>query len=699
MQNPKGPPLHIQPPPTYVKPDPPPFPSPLPAPAPTTGYIARPLTWNGAIVEIAEIQEFFKKKNIKSESMTVAVIVTIATQQDNLEKSYNLYVHLLSSKTDHGAVATLGADPEKYALEKNLTDQLIEQKTSELRVNLATANIFFGRNPFSKDFKKNAVDFVNILHSNKEPSTDIYNRWLKSITAAYTAKALTEEIKILQKKSTTLAAIHITTNDEKRRDLQARIDSALNHQTLPLVTNRSLAPPLITNRLPPAITPLENRHSLAEILAVNEFPPAESIIEKRNRLAGHSENVRAVPTFDPPSQQRVHIDEINRRPVRGPELHTGRFNREFDITRVNNQLHISGTIAASGPMIITSAGTVAVAEGAALALRTAVQLAIASLTDFLAATASGFFVGVAALVYSPKLANGELAARYTFSTPLSDLALIQNNDLHAIAAINGTIDLPIRLSSKTTTDDQSEIFLVKTGKDIPSKVRVVPANYSAEQNIYAATIGDTSPITLTWTPAVQPESSSTALPVEPSTPSVYPGASVTPLAGRIDPFPEVAEGSFDDYVFVFPIDSGLPPLYVMLRDRREDPGVSWGIGAPVSGVWLDAASKGEGAPIPIQIARQLRGKEFRNFKNFRKTFWKAVASDPILSKQFDEYNLELMKQGLAAVVRKAEGAGKHSKYQLHHKKYISQGGEVYSLDNITVTTPRRHIEIHREYKQ
>jgi hypothetical protein len=233
----------------------------------------------------------------------------------------------------------------------------------------------------------------------------------------------------------------------------------------------------------------------------------------------------------------------------------------------------------------------------------------------------------------------------------------------------------------------------------PSEVTLVPVTYNAQHNIYIATTADTPPKTLTWTPIVQPGNSSTALPIEPPNPPVFTGASITPVAGRIDSFPEVTENSFDDYVFVFPIDSGLPPLYVMFRDRREDPGFALGSGTSVSGVWTDAASKGEGAPIPSQIADQLRGKEFRNFREFRESFWKAVAGDPILSQQFNLRNRVRMQNGRSAYVRKAEKIGARTKYELHHKHLISLSGQVYDIDNITLTTPKRHIEIHRAHKQ
>lgn len=361
---------------------------------------------------------------------------------------------------------------------------------------------------------------------------------------------------------------------------------------------------------------------------------------------------------------------------------------------------IPGAAAAAGPVLTLVGSSLAISSEVTLAIQAALRAAVAMAIESLTAVAVPTLAGFAALLYSPKLANGELPERYAFSTPLSELAPIQHHDFHAIAAADGFVDLPVRLTSQATVDSQSEILVINIdGVTHPSKVRVVPVTYDAQQNLYIATTEQTPPRTLTWTPVVQPGNSSTALPAEPPAPPVYTGASVTPIEGRIDPFPEITADSFDDYVFVFPIDSGLPPLYVMFRDRREDPGVALGMGAPVSGVWTDAASKGEGAAIPSQIADQLRGREFRNFRKFREAFWKAVAGDPILSQQFNLRNRVRMENGRSAYVRKAEKIGARIKYELHHKHFVSLNGQVYDIDNITLTTPKRHIEIHRERKQ
>ena len=364
--------------------------------------------------------------------------------------------------------------------------------------------------------------------------------------------------------------------------------------------------------------------------------------------------------------------------------------------RIANTFRAPGASSATSPLFMTSAGTVAVIDAAAVTLQAAIRSAVAALGSLAAGTASGLLVGVSALVYSPKLANGELPERYAFSMPLSDLAPALGQDLSAVAAASGTVDLPVRISSKTAADGQSEVFVAKTdGVTVPSKVRVVVATFSPEQNVYSVTTDDVPARTLTWTPIVHPGNSSTTSPAEQPAPTVYTGATVTPVVGRIDAFPGLAEAGFDDFITVFPAGSGLPPLYVMFRDPREDAGVATGMGQPVTGIWLGAAAQGEGAPVPSQIADQLRGKEFRNFRAFREAFWRAVANDPELAKQFKRQNLSAIFNGKSPFVSTSERAGAAVKFELHHKVYVSRGGAVYDLENITVVTPKRHKEIHR----
>jgi hypothetical protein len=370
-----------------------------------------------------------------------------------------------------------------------------------------------------------------------------------------------------------------------------------------------------------------------------------------------------------------------------------------EAVRNANTFRAPGPASAAGSLFMTSAGTVTVVEAAALTLQAAIRAAISALGGVIASVGAGLVVGVSALFYSSKLANGELSERYAFSTPVSDLIPDLQQDLNSVVATGGTVDLAYRISSKTAADGQSEVFVVKTdGVTVPSKVRVVAARYDAAQKVYTATTADVPPRTLTWTPIVSPGNNSTTSPTEQPVPTVYTGATVTPVEGRIDAFPAVSEASFDDFITVFPADSGLPPIYTMFRDRREDAGVATGFGQPVSGNWLGAASQVEGAPIPSQIADQLRGKEFKNFRKFREAFWKSVANDSELSKQFISNNISEMKNGRAPFVRKGDRVGGQVKFELHHATYVSKGGAVFDIDNIRVVTPKQHSSIHLEGK-
>ncbi len=44
---------------------------------------------------------------------------------------------------------------------------------------------------------------------------------------------------------------------------------------------------------------------------------------------------------------------------------------------------------------------------------------------------------------------------------------------------------------------------------------------------------------------------------------------------------------------------------------------------------------------------------------------------------------------------KADSVGGRRSYELHHLEKVSEGGDVYDVDNLRVNTPRNHIDIHR----
>jgi hypothetical protein len=115
----------------------------------------------------------------------------------------------------------------------------------------------------------------------------------------------------------------------------------------------------------------------------------------------------------------------------------------------------------------------------------------------------------------------------------------------------------------------------------------------------------------------------------------------------------------------------------------------------VPGEWLEHARAGLGAPIPTSIANALRDRKYSTFNTFRRAFWVAVSRDPKLSEQFSERDLIRMKGGGAPRAREVDMAGKRQGHDIHHVELISEGGEVYDVDNLRVHTPKNHIDVHQ----
>lgn len=359
-------------------------------------------------------------------------------------------------------------------------------------------------------------------------------------------------------------------------------------------------------------------------------------------------------------------------------------------------LRFQGNTSHAQLVFATSAGAVAIADNLMAGLAASIRAAMAGLSGLAAGTASGLMVGVSAFVYSPVLGNGELPERFLLSLPLADLLPGQLPDLDRLASERARLNLPVRLSARPLTGSLAELLVVPVaGTKRPSGVRVVAADFNAGNNTYSATLTDIPPTTAVWTPAVTPADSSTLFPIENPSPPRYIGGNLVPIEGRIDAHPGRGSIRFDDFILVFPSESGLPPQYVMFRDRRNDPGVASGHGAPVAGGWLGAAAQGDGAPIPSHIADQLRGRQFNSFRAFRETFWKAVFNDEKLADLFNETSLNEMKKGKAPIVRMNDSAGARVKYELHHKVGLAEGGDLYNADNINIVTPKAHVEIHK----
>jgi hypothetical protein len=101
------------------------------------------------------------------------------------------------------------------------------------------------------------------------------------------------------------------------------------------------------------------------------------------------------------------------------------------------------------------------------------------------------------------------------------------------------------------------------------------------------------------------------------------------------------------------------------------------------------------APVPRQVADRMRGQHFDNWTDFRSTFWKTVANDPVLRQGWAPGNLALMEKGRAPFVSGGErvGGGVNAVYQINHKLALEHGGPLFDFDNLEVVSPLFHLDI------
>lgn len=112
----------------------------------------------------------------------------------------------------------------------------------------------------------------------------------------------------------------------------------------------------------------------------------------------------------------------------------------------------------------------------------------------------------------------------------------------------------------------------------------------------------------------------------------------------------------------------------------------------VTGRWM-RGSHGNAGVMPRQVADALRGSSFRDFDEFREAFWRAVAADAILAKQFRPSNVARMSQGFAPRVPITQQLGRQRSYALHHRIPIHKGGGLFDLDNLMVVSPLYHRDV------
>ncbi len=585
--------------------------------------------------------------------------------------------------------------------EKSIVDALMDAKAKSLKaIEDRPANLYT-----ASDFpQKSESMYQSQLLASRKFYGEFLDRHMSELAKAYSADIYKAQIAILKQTSQELenkarsleaeaqrAAAEVEADYKARKanvekKVQSELDQAGN--ALPQLTNPT--PEQWLERATQLVTQaIANKKKLQT--ANNAL-----IAKAPNALEKQKATYNADLLVDEIASLQARLDKLNAETARRKEI-----ARQAAIRAANTY-----AMPANGSVVATAAGRglIQVAQGAA-SLAQAISDAIAVLGRVLASAPSVMAVGFASLTYSSRTAEQWQdqtpdSVRYALGMDAAKLGLPPSVNLNAVAKASGTVDLPMRLTNEARGNTTTLSVVSTDGVSVPKAVPVRMAAYNATTGLYEVTVPSTTaeapPLILTWTPASPPgnQNPSSTTPVVPKPVPVYEGATLTPVKATPETYPGVITLS-EDLIIGFPADSGIKPIYVMFRDPRDVPGAATGKGQPVSGNWLGAASQGEGAPIPSQIADKLRGKTFKNWRDFREQFWIAVANDPELSKQFNPGSLAVMRDGGAPYVRESEQAGGRIKIEIHHKVRVADGGGVYNMGNLVAVTPKRHIEIHK----
>lgn len=216
---------------------------------------------------------------------------------------------------------------------------------------------------------------------------------------------------------------------------------------------------------------------------------------------------------------------------------------------------------AGATQLSAAAGSIAVTAGSGVTLEAAIQAAKVALGTVVSGVTA---VGIGALTYSESLGNGDLPATM-LDLPAKELAPSLPDNLLEVAAAGGTVDVPYRIYG-----DQSKYSVVATqvtgglAPTVPVRALVL----DPVANAYMFTTTDTPPITLTF-PIAVPGDSSTATPAQSVENPVYTGITLTPIEVKAEPFPIAKQLSIRDGIYVYPADSGLPPIYAVFSSPYE----------------------------------------------------------------------------------------------------------------------------------
>jgi hypothetical protein len=549
---------------------------------------------------------------------------TVINTTKALEQEYQTRSSQLPQTIEAELAATRHEGPtgpvpplQSAARELGVLNKLTERKTAEFHSKTATANAFYGGDPFNRhinEFMKKATT----MEKWPGPNGIAMQALNQSLRAAIEARLLSQTLQSLHQRTINLqhtlsamqaaeqarlaaeqeaqrvsaeqariraeaealahaqeqARLAALAEAERLAAEQARIVAEATARYIAAEQARLKAEAEIQAELLRFQAQREvNTKAVMEVFAEFQRQNQQERIEKQLRVerkAQEQKEQQALLNAQAEAQRQAEQARKEQEEVNAKKRAEGlaRLNAmvamfdSWEAAKTSRPFPVSGSAVAAGPVFTLATGRLATSAAITQAVRAALQAGVATITKAGTAAATPVIVGFAALLFPSPLGNGD---RRQLSVPLSDLTPGGIEDLYAIAEANGEVRLSIAIGSRFA-GSTTEFFVAATnGTTAPSMVPVRLATLDSTLNIYRTYNPNVPSIGMTWTPVVRPNSASTALPAKELNVVVYNGTTVTALEGRIDAFPELDLYSFGGFINVFPIESGIAPQYVVFN--------------------------------------------------------------------------------------------------------------------------------------
>ncbi|WP_458129281.1 S-type pyocin domain-containing protein [Pseudomonas sp. Z2-11] len=413
-----------------------------------------------------------------------------------------------------------------YDIELQTLDQQLSKTRADHQQQITSANLYYGYDPLSHMTGHPPHKGFELVggRGGQRGYTDAIAKWNVSYAAAYQAKFLAEQMKLLE---ALLAAQNKVVAEAQAKALAA--------------------------------AQAEAQRVAAETAREAAEAEAKYAAEEQARLAAEETAAQAKAQAQANSQA-----EEEARKAAEAEIRRATQAEALGQALSGRALPMVG--AAASPVFAMAGNTVATSPATTLAIQTALRTAVAMAIESLTAVTVPALAGFAALLYSSELGNSDL---YALSVPLSELSPDNSDDLQAIAAVQGEIILPLIIGSRTTSKKTEYVVTSTQSASTFSKVPVRLATLDPLGNFYRSVSPDAASSNIIWTPIVKPDGASTSLPA--SVPNMIPYTGATPVAvtGRTDTHPEFDLYRFGGFVTVFPADSGIPPIYTVFNSPYE----------------------------------------------------------------------------------------------------------------------------------